>query len=233
MTRTSFSSISLALSLSLAGCASQVDGTHQGDVLAAFDGTVANERTQLVPSSEVSLVWLVDGPAGDSAEVTSVPIVGSFPAAFHLAIYTPPDDAALNMLPDGSAIGVAYVVAATEGADLSDPEAAEDDLLGMDEAHVVVYLSHDAPAGSEVAAFLHGPQTAGFHIYAGYRLTDIERADREACEATLPEDVGIVEHYTTCGGSSSFDDLLPVPATTPLDVRLVDEFSTLEPINWK
>lgn len=221
------------LLLALAACDSQVDGDHNGDALANLSGNVANQRSLPIGGdAEVVILWMNSAGSPDIAVAETVPVEGSFPAAFQLAIYEPPLDALINDYRD-SKMGVAFIVSAVAGTDLINNDDGAG-VLGMDVNHLLVYLPEDVQPGTNVAAVLRGTPKAGFHIYDVGRITETEREERSMCRDTLSPDASLQELFETCGGNPSFDDFLPAPAdlATPLQVDLVDDIEQLDIPNW-
>lgn len=217
----------------LAGCASQVDSTHQGTPLAKVSGAVRNTRTTPVSAgADVVVVWVNSSGTPDIAVADSVEVEGSFPAQFSLSIYSPPAPGLLNDW-EGVKVGVALIVAGVPGTDYSDDNAAEAGMLGMEVDHLLVYLPQAVPAGSAASIILHGTPGPGFHLYGVHKLTSAEAATRTACIDGL-NDPTLQDIYTTCGGQASFDDFVPLPAdlATPLDIEMVDDPSTIDVPNW-
>lgn len=224
-------SLSLA-ALAMAACASQVDGTHQGTALAQVGGSVRNARTLPIDEpSEVVVVWQNTSGSPDLTAADSVEVEGSFPAQFTLSIYEPPADALLNNW-FGVKVGVAFIVAGTQGADYSDESGAG--ILGLEDDHLLVYAPEPIPANSDAAVLLRGAPAAGFHVYGVHKLTDQEKDTRRACIDGLGESATMAEIYGTCGGSASFDDFVPLDSdlATPLDIELVDDLDDVDVPNW-
>jgi hypothetical protein len=216
---------------SLAACDSQVDGNHNGTALAELAGNVDNQRTRPTADAEVAILWMNSSGSPDLAAAETVAVEGNFPAAFTLSIYEPPPDALINDYED-SRMGVAFVVAGEVGTDYLTDDGAG--VLGMDTAHLLVYLPEDVQPGTTVATVLRGTPAAGFHVYDVGHLSEQERLDRQTCRDALPENHTLQELFDACGGFPSFDDFLPAPADlgTPLEVDLVDELEQLDIPNW-
>jgi hypothetical protein len=226
-------SLSLA-ALSMAACASQVDGTHQGDSLAEIAGSVRNTRTLPVSGeAEVVVVWNNSSGSPDLSGTDSVEVEGTFPANFTLSIYEPPDDALLNDW-NGVKVGVAYIIAGLVGTDYSSEQAAEAGILGLEDDHLLVYVPADVPAGSDASIVLRGTPAAGFHVYGVNKLTDQEIETRQQCEQQLGETATLQQLFTECGGFPSFDDFVPLGTDlgTPLDIELVDDLESVDVPNW-
>ncbi|MBP6631084.1 MAG: hypothetical protein KA297_16740 [Kofleriaceae bacterium] len=222
---------SISILATTAACASQVDGDHQGDALAELSGQVSNDRTTPVgDAAEVVVVWHNSAGSPDVIAAEAVEVEGTFPAQFSLSIYQPPADALLNDWA-GVQVGVAYLVAGTPGADYSDE--SNPGLLGIEDDHLLVYLPAAVPAGSFAAHVLRGTPAAGFHLYGVHKLTDAEKASRAACIDALP-DPTTEAIYTTCGGSATFDDFVPLPTdlASPLEIELVDDVDDVDVPNW-
>lgn len=223
----------LALLAPLAACDSQVDSNHQGQALAKIGGSVRNARTAPIGAgAEVVVVWQKSSGSPDLTGTESVEVQGSFPAQFMLSIYQPPPT---NLLNDwsGVQVGVAYIIAGVDGTDYSDENAAEAGMLGMEVDHLLVYVPQDVPAGSDASILLRGTPTAGFHLYGVHKLTDTEKDTRRDCIDQLANPT-LQNVYSQCGGEASFDDFVPLSTdlSTPLNIDLVDDPSTIDVPNW-
>ncbi|MBA3396427.1 MAG: hypothetical protein H0T89_27600 [Deltaproteobacteria bacterium] len=225
------SSLSL---LSVAACDSQVDGEHQGTVLATLTGSVRTAQPVATASAEVAVVWVVESGGYSLIGADTVEVEGSFPAQFQLSIFTPPSD---DMLIDweGMKFGVAYIVAGPAG---NPDHTVTDSWLGAELGRVLVYLPETPPLGSAVAGFLRGTPAPGFHLYDVHRLTEAERQDRFDCISDLfNADNSHMptreEMYAACGGTGR--DELSMAASdlaTPLDIELVDRVDFNDLPQW-
>jgi hypothetical protein len=218
---------------SLAACDSQVDGDHNGTALAEIHGQVESMRTGPVDDAQVAIVWQNSSGSPDLVGVDTVDVTGSFPAQFHLAIYTPPEDTLINNFGD-SRMGVAYIFAAKAGTDFSSDQSAEAGVLGLDPDHLLIYLPENLAAGTLASTLLRGTPSAGFHLYNVGHLTDAEKDQRRACAEGLGESTPVQVIYDTCGGSDVFDDFLPAAddLDAVLKVDLVDDLDQLDVPNW-
>lgn len=229
-----------ACALAGAACDAQVDADHQGAALAELSGIVRNTRTLPTGDAEVVALWTSDGadPVGDQVALAKIAVEGSFPARFTLRIFEPPPAFVLSDFP-GALMGVAVLIAGLEGTNYLD-EQSRAGFLGLDTEHLLVYLPDGAPAGSFASYLLHGTASPGFHLYGVRRLSEAQRAEREACVAALDpdpfddEEPSYQEVYTACGGQPQFDDLVPLETNlgTELQIELVDDLRTITPPNW-
>lgn len=188
-----FEKLALVFALApLVACATQ---PQEGTALAELSGQVRNERTLPITNAttDVALVWVNSSGTPDVSTTASVQVSGTAPTQFQLSIYDAPTDAFLNDW-DGVKVGIAYIVA-------YDPAQA---MIGIDEAHVLVYVPQDVPAGSAAAGLLHSTPSAGFHVYGVQKQVD------------------------------TFDKLVPAPSdlNTQLEIDLVDDAEQLDPPNW-
>jgi hypothetical protein len=222
-------SIVLLVTSAIAGCDAQVDSTHNGTALAQIEGTVRNQRTQSVGDAEVAIVWRNTELIQYLMPAEIVDVQGNFPAAFRISVYAPPPDALLNVTTDNHRFGVATIFAGKPGIDYADPDSVEQNALGMDPDHWLVYLPEDVAAGSVLATLLRGTPHAGFHLYTVGHLSDAEQRERSRCRQALPDDATFQEVFAACGGLI-FDDFLVAPddLETPIQVQLVDDLAELD-----
>lgn len=219
----------VAAVLVLSACDAQVDGDHKGEVLASIEGALRSERTSPLPDPEVAVVWAKASMMNGLVGAERVAAEGLFPQ-FELSIYNPPPDDMLDDL-DGEKYGVALVAVGSEGTDYT----VRTDWRGVDFDRVVVYLPEATVPGATLEAFLHGPQTAGFHVYTVHRLTEDERQQRLACVNAIPRNGGMLttfEIYSQCGGAGR-DELDPAAADlgTLFDIAIVEDASIVDLIN--
>jgi hypothetical protein len=213
----------------LAACGAQVDGDHQGTVLARLEGTMhsAEEPGRSV-EADVSIAWVIGSGGTSFVGADHVEVEGTLPSNFALSVFTPP--AAETMWDwDGVKFATAYVVSNPPG---EDPQEWQQ-WLGADMDHVLVYLPATPPADSDVAALLRGTPSPGFHLYDVHHISDAEHAARIDCRNTLPFEATLAEVIATCGGTAN-DDLLPSTDDlgTLLSIGIVasfglDEFNAL------
>ncbi len=216
------------LVLGLAACGSQVDGDHQGTVLARLEGTMHSSDPGRSVEADVSVAWVLGSGGTSFVGADHVEVAGTLPSNFTLSVFTPPtDDMMWNW--DGVKFGTAYIVSNPPG---DDPQEWQR-WLGAELDHVLVYVPEPPPAGSDVAALLRGTPTAGFHLYNVHHITEPERQQRLDCRNTLPFSATLPEVFEKCGGTAN-DDL--IPATEDLDTLLsigivpafgLDEFNAL------
>ena len=223
---------SIALGGVLAGCASQVDGDHQGEVLATIQGSLQSMRTEPLPQPEVAVVWAQRSMMGGLVGAETVDAEGLFPN-FTLKIFNPPPGDMVDGfdVPADGRYGVAYVVVARAGADLTDFTQWR----GVDLNHLLVYLPQAAEPGSTVAGFLRGPASAGFHIYNVRELTTEEYQARLACITAIPHPDRMLtghEIYTSCPGTDSDElTLAPGDLATELSIDLIEDSDLVKLIN--
>jgi hypothetical protein len=226
-------SIVLLVTSAIAGCDAQVDSTHNGTALAQIDGTVQNRRTRSVGPAEVAIVWQNTPGVQYLMPGEIVEVTGNFPAAFRISVYEPPQDTMINVAVDNSRFAVASIFAGKPGTDYADRDSVEQNVLGMDPNHLLVYLPEDVAAGSILATSLRGTPRAGFHIYNVGHLSDAEQEERFRCRQELPQSATYQEVFDVCGGLI-FDDFLVAPddLKTPLQVELVDDLAELDVPDW-
>jgi hypothetical protein len=226
MTNRKLSSLIL---VSLAACDSQVDGEHQGQVLATLEGTMQTTQSSTSIAVDVSLAWVVPSGGPSFVGADKVEVEGMLPNAFSLSIYKPPTDDLMSEL-DGIKFGAAYVVVVPARQDAKNWSAWR----GAETDYVLFYLPDAAPAGSEVAALLHGATTAGFHLYAARPNTEADQQARLACWNQLYQTLGreptLAEEVDTCGGTSAKHELSLATddLDTPLSIDIVDQFGVAE-----
>ena len=202
-----------------AGCGSQVDSDHQGEVLATLNGSMNSTEVPSPTRASVAVVWAIGSAGTKMAGADFVDVEGSLPSNFTLDIFTPPADEFMREV-DGLAFGAAFIAAVRTD---QDPKLWQQ-WLGVENDHVLVYLPETPPKDSTLAALLHGEPTKGFHIYRRYRPTEAERDARTQCMAMTGGDLNKI--YRVCGGDNSNDDLLPtdLDVETLLSITLVIQF---------
>jgi hypothetical protein len=216
------------LVVAVAACGTQVDGDHQGEVLARLQGTMHSSAPSESVQADVSVVWVVGSGGTSFVGADHVEVDGTLPSNFTLKVFTPPtDDMMFDW--DGVKFGTAYIASNPPG---EDPQAWQG-WLGAEMDHVLVYLPVSPPVGSDVAALLRGTPSAGFHLYNVHQITEPERQQRLACYNTLGFGASLSQVFATCGGTAN-DDL--IPADDDLDTQLsidivpqfgLDEFNAL------
>ncbi len=219
----------LVATLSLAACDAQVDGDHEGEVLASIEGALTSMRQSPLPKPEVAVVWAKLSMMNGLVGAERVAAEGLFPQ-FRLSIYSPPPDEMLDDL-DGELYGVGMVAVGTEGTDYT----RRTDWRGVDFGRVVVYLPEDTKPGKTLEAFMHGPQTKGFHVYTVHRLTEEERQQRLACVNMIPPNGGMLttyEIYSQCGGAGRDElNVAPGDLQEQFDVEVIEDADIVDLIN--
>ncbi len=214
----------------LVACDPQADGEYQGEALFELSGTVTNDREEAPDSAEVTLVWEVTSGSPDTVVAEGVPVTGEFPASFHLELLEPPSEDSLNDYSYNGAnearIGVAYITVLA--ADVSAEELDDDDLLGIAESQLLVYVDRDVQEGTFSAELLGGTLSKGYHLMGVDPVTEEEVAAGDACRDAANE-AQDWEAWEECGGI--FDQMYEVDASTPVSVRL-DESDNLIFPNW-
>lgn len=217
------------LLVAVTACDAQVDGDHNGDVLATVQGTLHSARMQTLPDPEVAVVWAARSKMGGVVGAEPVAAEGLFPH-FQIAIYSPPPADWTDEF-DGDEYGIGFVVVGTSETDFT----SRSQWYGVDLARVVVYLPKATQPGSTIEGFLHGPAAAGFHIYSVKRLTEVERQERLACVNMIPHPGRMLDShdiFTNCRGAGN-DELDPTPADleTVLDIEIVEDTDIVDLIN--
>lgn len=209
----------------VAACDAQVDGDHQGEVLATLEGTMhTSASTPTSIAIDVSVVWVIGSGGTSFVGSDHVEVQGSLPSNFSLSVFSPPSDDVLSDW-DGIKFGAALVAVGPAGEDPTRWQAWR----GVEYDRVLVYLPEAPPAGSAVAGLLHGTPTAGFHLYDVRRLTEAERQERLACGTQLYLDLGYMpsraEMFAACGGDSNDDLTLAADdLDTQLSIEIIDQF---------
>ncbi len=229
LTRLSPTFFVAGLCSALTACGAQVDGDHQGQVLARLQGTMhsADEPGRSV-EADISVTWVIGSGGTSFVGADHVEVEGTLPSNFALSVFTPPSEDTMWDW-DGVKFATAYIVSNPPGEDPQEWQG----WLGADLDHVLVYLPATPPAGSDVAALLRGTPAPGFHVYDVHHVTEAERQERLGCANTLGFEASLTEVIETCGGTAN-DDLLP--SATDLDTLLsigvvssfgLDEFNAL------
>lgn len=171
MTFRALTSAMIAISLAACGDA-QVDADYLGEPLAIVEGTITAESESAHGMHEATLVW--DNQHADPGQpavvATKAPVMGSFPAAFRLKVYTPPpaniftDFSFGGMYPGEGRIAFGYITTIKAGVTMPQPESSQGGVTGLAEDFLVIYAEKDVQPGSRLAEFLHGPLAKGFHL---------------------------------------------------------------------
>jgi hypothetical protein len=206
-----------------------------GDPVVAMHGQVVNGRTGPVPAAKVVLTW------GDFGAMfppfgASVPLTGSFPAAFQFDLSAPPAADRLFNPAGGftsgyfdpaleSEIAIARILVVKQEADTSTfiPDA---DMLGAAEDFALVYAARAVAAGTAGAAYLGGPVAAGYHV--------VKVATNAARDAVYPaisdcqRQAADIAAWKACG---IYTSMSVAPADATVAVRLVDAPVALD-LRW-
>jgi hypothetical protein len=216
--------LSAIMVLVIGACDAQVDSDHQGQVLATLDGTMQTTHAAQTIEVDVSVVWVIGSGGTSFVGADKVEVQGSLPSNFSLSIFTPPTDDLMTEW-DGIKFGAAFVAVSPAGVDPHEWQRWR----GVENDHVLVYLPEAPPAGSDVAALLHGTTSAGFHLYDVRKLTEAERQQRLDCFNQLYHSLGhepaLAEVVDTCGGTANDDLTLAADdLDTRLSIQIVDQF---------
>jgi hypothetical protein len=212
-----------------AGCDAHVDQDYPGEPLGKIQGQVTNSRDGQTPALEVVLMWPT-GEDGDDINTisTTAPITGEFPAKFELTLYTPPPEAAMYYDPEsGADFTLGVIVAMPEGVESGesfDFESKSQQIQGVAPGHVLIYCSAPVAAGTELAAFVGGPVSAGYHL----RRVDVVPQDkvdailacREAAEATCWDEFDDVDCNVAIDACGSTHARI-VPASQDESISLI------------
>lgn len=212
----------------LAACDSQVDGDHQGEVLATLEGALRSERAVPLPDPEVAIVWAQNSMMGNLVGAETVEAEGLFPN-FTLSVFSPPPDAVLEEI-DGEHYAIGFVVVGSVGTDYR----VHTNWHGVDYDRIVIYLPEDTAVEGTLGYLLHGAQPAGFHVYTVKNLTEPERQAKLDCINMRAQGSMISSHdmFKYCGGNSG-DEIYPAPADleTQFDIAIVEDASIIDLIN--
>lgn len=162
--------------LALPACDSQVGSNYKGERIAEIVGSLTGDTAATGKDAEVSLIWI--NPKGDPDTIIGETVSArlELPSNFTLGVYAPPvDEALFDLSNDGQPaneprIAVAYVAVTKpdiSGSDFSD----EENVLGIAENHLVLYVESDVTAGSGAESFLHGTPSAGYHVLDVKRIS--------------------------------------------------------------
>ena len=218
------SKLSIVVLVAAGGCASQVDGTHQGQVLASLEGTMQTAQSGSPITVDVSVVWVIGSGGTSFVGADKVQVTGSLPSNFSLSIFNPPLDAVMSVW-DGVKFGAALVTVEPTGVDPHEWQMWR----GVENDHLLIYLPVTPPAGSAVAGLLHGTPTAGFHLYDVRRLTEAERQQRLACITQASGGLGHMitrsEILAACGGDGHDElSLAAKDLDTQLSIQIIGQF---------
>ena len=222
------SKLTTLLLFTVAACDSQVDGDHQGQILAKLEGDMFTSTARTTTTAEVALNWVIGSGGTSFVGADKVQVEGTLPSHFSLSVFNLPSDDVLSDW-DGIKFGAAYISAGPVGEDPENWQA----WYGAELQHVLVYVPVQPPAGSAVAGLLHGTPTAGFHIYNARRLSEAERQQRLDCVTQASQGLGRMitraEIFNLCGGDSNDElTLAPDDLDTQLSIEVVEKFGLPE-----
>jgi hypothetical protein len=158
--------LAFVLPLLLTACDAQVGSDYPGEVLVTLRGTIVNELDP-APAGPIDLLLVWNNGTDSLSTVESYPtetaVSVSFPATFTMSLFSPPPAISLNDLGElgleDTQVGIATFVAADHGA-LADERSA----LGVDEAHLLVYVASDMDPRGLWTNFFGEPLARGFHV---------------------------------------------------------------------
>jgi len=144
----------------LAGCDPLADTRYVGEPMFTLTGTIVSPAKGSEPVGGLALVWQDTGGAGGPGISTMVvPVELEFPSTFRISVPLPGPDAAKFAFDDSTVeLAEAYMFA------VADPRAARVVPRGMDRTHALVWASGDVAEGTQAAAYLGGPVSAGYHL---------------------------------------------------------------------
>jgi hypothetical protein len=149
--------------LVVSACGTQSDNKYKGEPLAKLSGQVTTTEATPPPADAVTLVWVHVAGTGPDVVAEQAPVTGSFPAAFELALFTPPPADAIN---DPSVAGGNFAISFIGAIDPSKDVNDESSVWGLDEHHMLAYLPNTVDAASQIAQFLGGTTSPGYHLMA-------------------------------------------------------------------
>lgn len=212
----------------VAACDSQVDGGHQGELIALLEGNMHTSSTQTRPSAEVSVVWTIGSGGTSFVGADHADVEGMLPNHFTLSVYTTPRGDVMKEW-DGQNFGAAIIAALPKGV----PATEWQQWYGVDNNHVLVYVPEQPLPGSTIAGILHGTPEPGYHLYDVKRLTEAEIQQHYDCITEFlhqhNREPTTAEIYNVCGGDGH-DELRPSAAdlATVLDIELIETFGIPE-----
>lgn len=216
------------LLLTVAACDSQVDGDHQGQILAELQGDMHTSTTQTSATADVSVVWTIGSGGTSFVGADKAEVEGMLPNHFTLTVFTTPTDDVMKDW-DGEKFGAAIIAAGPQGVSAQEWQQ----WLGVDNNHVLVYVPAKPVAGGTLAGILHGQPEPGYHLYDVKRLTDAEVQQHYDCITqflqTNHREPTTAEIFNLCGGDGH-DELWPSAddLETVLDINVVADFGIPE-----
>lgn len=207
--RPSLSSVGLVAALvggGGVGCDALTDPDYRGEPILTLQGAVESalqaDDEVVTDGVKVAIVWATGDARADNpipvAETTAVR--GSFPANFTLDVFHPPAANELVTLPDGTSVGLGFIVALPADAATGDAVNLEE-MIGVTNRHALVYIPDEAARDVVV---VDSPVLAGVDI--GFNLLDIE-ADTPAAERCRANAVEAIDAcYQACEEACAGDD---------------------------
>lgn len=214
--------------LATAACDPQVDGDHQGEVLALLEGNMRTSTSQTQTTADVSVVWTIGSGGTSFVGADNAQVQGMLPNHFTLTVFTTPTDDVMKEW-DGETFGAAIIAAGPQGVDATEWQQ----WYGVDMNHVLVYVPAKPAAGSTIAGILHSTPEPGYHVFDVKRLTEEEIQQHYDCITQFLHDNGrepsTAEIHNLCGGDGH-DELWPSAddLDTVLDIEVVDDFGIPE-----
>ena len=199
--------------LALAACDSLADNEFVGEPLITLAGSFVVTPGASAPADPiggVALLWQdARGAGGPGAAVMALPVAVEFPAAFRVAVPTPPPDAARFQL-DNIELAEAYVYVVT------DATAPRPQPRGSDRVHALVWATTDVADGSLAADYLGGAVAAGYHL----RQFTASTTPGAAQQQMIARCTGAGEPAAACTARRAYQ-LAPIADNDPLLVDVL------------
>ncbi len=221
------------------GCGGIEDSMYRGESLFELSGTVKNQGSSDIGTSDihVGLMWIFDHGNGDEVGMMDSVVGAQFPAHFDLNLYSTPADSLLmtfddasdgvsedelpelkSMWPEGMKIGLAYIAVweDTNGNGRFDysNESNPDRIIGGAPDFVVVFMEGAAPPSRFYSDVLDG--IIDGELQLGYTL--LRTNGKQNCYEKDGKQV--------CG---SWDQVVPVDSGTEVDLVLADNAENIFP----
>ena len=240
MKRMGFCVILLASTMIMSiGCGGVEDSNYQGESLFELSGTVKNESSLDLGTSDihVGLMWVFDHGNGDEVGMLDSVIGSQFPVQFDLNLYSNPADSLLMTFEDASSgvseeelpalealwpkemkIGLAYIAVwqDTNGNGKFDysEESDSDEIIGGAPDFVVVFVEGVVPPDRFYSEVMDG--LVDGQLQLGYTL--LKTNGKHNCYERDGEQA--------CG---SWDQVVPADAGTQVDLILTDHVEEMFP----
>lgn len=224
--------------VALPACGAQKDNAYQGDTLVSVHGNIIVAGQAAPDSVRVALVWNNFAQNGDTSTVQDVTVQGSFPAKFQLDLLNPPPAEAFNdfslhgHFPSEVPVAVGAILAVRPSADVA--HLKDEDLAGLVENQVLVYVDRDVLPDTQAAQFVGGALPKGFHMMNVVRFTPEQKTAKKALYAQCSKDNVLLDPHAmsvACGNDGTFDELHEAPTgfATEVTLRLAPEDQLDEP----